>query len=45
MDVGKFVPGSATNLMVPDRLSQPDVEDGFLLCEIQNIDPRIPFGA
>ena len=31
MDTGDFVPDSVTNQMVRARLSQPDVEDGFLL--------------
>jgi adenylate kinase len=31
IDNGDFVPDSVTNNMVRDRLSQPDVESGFLL--------------
>ncbi|MEW1811898.1 adenylate kinase [Pseudarthrobacter phenanthrenivorans] len=31
MDAGDFVPDSVTNRMVGDRLSEPDVDDGFLL--------------
>lgn len=31
MDAGDFVPDSVTNKMVRDRLSEADVEDGFLL--------------
>ena len=31
MDNGDFVPDRVTNNMVRDRLSEPDVEDGFLL--------------
>ena len=31
MDAGDFVPDSVTNKMVRDRLSEDDVEDGFLL--------------
>jgi adenylate kinase len=31
MDAGDFVPDSVTNKMVRDRLSESDVEDGFLL--------------
>lgn len=31
MDAGDFVPDSVTNNMVRDRLSQSDVENGFLL--------------
>jgi adenylate kinase len=31
MDAGDFVPDSVTNKMVRDRLSEPDVESGFLL--------------
>ncbi|WP_066041146.1 adenylate kinase [Herbiconiux solani] len=31
MDAGQYVPDSLTNDLVRDRLSQPDVADGFLL--------------
>ncbi|SDY45223.1 adenylate kinase [Herbiconiux ginsengi] len=31
MDAGQYVPDSLTNDLVRDRLSQPDVVDGFLL--------------
>jgi adenylate kinase len=31
IDAGDFVPDGVTNKMVRDRLSEPDVEDGFLL--------------
>lgn len=31
LDTGDFVPDSVTNRMVRDRLSESDVEDGFLL--------------
>jgi adenylate kinase len=31
MDAGDFVPDDVTNKMVLDRLSKPDVRDGFLL--------------
>jgi adenylate kinase len=31
MDAGDFVPDSVTNKMVRDRLSESDVENGFLL--------------
>lgn len=31
MDAGDFVPDSVTNNMVRDRLSEPDVDSGFLL--------------
>jgi len=31
MDAGHYVPDSLTNELVRDRLSQPDVADGFLL--------------
>jgi adenylate kinase len=31
MDAGDFVPDSVTNKMVRDRLSEADVQDGFLL--------------
>ncbi|WP_187697298.1 adenylate kinase [Arthrobacter sp. TS-15] len=31
IDAGDFVPDSVTNKMVRDRLSEPDVENGFLL--------------
>ncbi|WP_180987485.1 adenylate kinase [Arthrobacter sp. AFG20] len=31
MDAGDFVPDTVTNKMVSDRLSEADVEDGFLL--------------
>ncbi|RAM37311.1 adenylate kinase [Arthrobacter globiformis] len=31
MDAGDFVPDNVTNKMVRDRLSETDVEDGFLL--------------
>lgn len=31
MDAGGFVPGSVTNNMVRDRLSESDVESGFML--------------
>jgi adenylate kinase len=31
MDAGDFVPDSVTNKMIRDRLSENDVEDGFLL--------------
>lgn len=31
LDAGEFVPDTVTNNMVRERLSQPDVEDGFLL--------------
>jgi adenylate kinase len=31
MDAGNFVPDSVTNKMVRDRLSEDDVENGFLL--------------
>ncbi|NAZ80354.1 adenylate kinase [Kineococcus sp. R8] len=31
MDAGKYVPDSVTNLMVRDRLAQPDATGGFIL--------------
>jgi adenylate kinase len=31
MDAGEYVPDEVTNQMVADRLSQPDVDKGFLL--------------
>jgi len=31
MDAGEYVPDSVTNLMVRDRLAQPDCKPGFLL--------------
>jgi adenylate kinase len=31
MDAGDFVPDNVTNKMVRDRLSESDVDDGFLL--------------
>src|SRR5437016_1282173 len=31
LDAGDFVPDSVTNKMVRDRLSEPDVGNGFLL--------------
>ena len=31
MDAGEYVPDTVTNLMVRDRIDQPDAKDGFLL--------------
>ena len=31
MDAGEYVPDEITNLMVRDRIDEPDAEPGFLL--------------
>jgi adenylate kinase len=50
MDAGDFVPDSVTNKMVRDRLTEPDVEPGFLLdgyprtvAQVEELDGMVAF--
>jgi adenylate kinase len=50
MDAGEYVPDEVTNLMVRDRIDQPDAERGFLLdgyprtlAQVEELDGMIAF--
>ncbi|WP_193613519.1 adenylate kinase [Nocardioides lijunqiniae] len=50
MDAGDYVPDEVTNLMVRDRIDQPDAESGFLLdgyprtlAQVEELDGMISF--
>jgi adenylate kinase len=50
MDAGEYVPDEVTNLMVRDRIDQPDAEAGFLLdgyprtlAQVEELDGMIKF--
>jgi adenylate kinase len=50
MDAGEYVPDEVTNLMVRDRIDQPDAEPGFLLdgyprtlAQVEELDGMIRF--
>src|SRR4026208_2594351 len=50
MDAGEYVPDKVTNLMVRDRIDQPDAERGFLLdgyprtvSQVEELDGMIKF--
>ena len=50
MDAGEYVPDEVTNLMVRDRIDEPDAEPGFLLdgyprtlAQVEELDGMIEF--